>query len=131
MKLSIVIAALNDEKNLERCLSAIDALDRHGWELEVVVCDGGSRDRTTEVARNHGAVVVELGPGIISGHMRRDDVMAYLMRFWPPGPSGSHRTGRVCRSPWVSVYPPAPQGAFKKVSNSKARRPPFLQSIHP
>ncbi len=64
MKLSIVIAALNDEKNLTRCLTAINRLDRRGWDLEVVVCDGGSKDRTVEVAKSLGAHVIGLGPGI-------------------------------------------------------------------
>ena len=60
MKLSIVIPAYNEEKLLGRTLDCIraatDSIGECDWEL--VVCDNNSTDRTTEIARQHGATVV-------------------------------------------------------------------------
>lgn len=44
--LSVCIIARNEEKNIERCLSALSGL---GWEL--VVVDTGSSDRTREIVK--------------------------------------------------------------------------------
>lgn len=64
MKLSIVTLALNEEKNLPRCLGAVRRLDPKGWEIEHIVCDGGSKDRTVQLAEELGAKVVHAEPGI-------------------------------------------------------------------
>jgi rhamnosyltransferase len=46
---SIVILALNEEKNLPKCLAAVFK-QKVGFEYEVIVVDSGSEDRTKEVA---------------------------------------------------------------------------------
>ncbi|MGV3771622.1 MAG: glycosyltransferase family 2 protein [Verrucomicrobiales bacterium] len=52
MKITLGIIAFNEEKNLGRCLeSACEVAD------EILVLDSGSRDRTTDIARKHGARV--------------------------------------------------------------------------
>ena len=51
-RLSVCIIAQNEEENLPRVLESIA-----GVADEVVVVDGGSTDRTLEVAREHGAKV--------------------------------------------------------------------------
>jgi glycosyltransferase involved in cell wall biosynthesis len=51
--LSVVIITLDEEKNLERCLRSVS------WAEEIVVVDAGSSDRTVEIARRHGARVIE------------------------------------------------------------------------
>jgi len=54
VKLSVVIITYNEEKNLERCLSAIiDLAD------DIVVLDCYSTDRTEEIARRFGANFVQ------------------------------------------------------------------------
>jgi len=62
MLLSIVIPAYNEEKELPGCLAAVwEAAAACGLgpgELEVVVCDNNSSDRTAEVACQGGAAVV-------------------------------------------------------------------------
>ncbi len=62
MLVSIVIPAYNEERLLPRTLPAVDAaagaLRRLGWEIEVIVCDNQSTDRTAEIARAHGVRVV-------------------------------------------------------------------------
>ena len=58
MRLAIVVPTLNEEDALRRHLPAILAAAD-----EVVVSDGGSGDRTVEVAREMGARVVSGSPG--------------------------------------------------------------------
>ncbi len=53
MSVSVAIIALNEEQNLPRTLASI------AWADEIVVVDSGSTDRTGEIAKEHGARVVE------------------------------------------------------------------------
>lgn len=55
---SLVIPVLNGEKVLGRCLESVRALDYPRDRLEVIVADNGSTDRTVEIARSFGVVVV-------------------------------------------------------------------------
>jgi len=52
MKLSVVIAAKNEEKNIRACLEAVK------WADEVVIVDDRSTDRTVEICREYGARIV-------------------------------------------------------------------------
>jgi glycosyltransferase involved in cell wall biosynthesis len=56
---TVAIPVLNGERYLDEVLSAVRAqeLDR---ELELLVIDSGSTDRSLEIARSHGAVVHEI-----------------------------------------------------------------------
>ena len=62
MKISIVIPAFNEERLLGESLaqikSAAGAFTKIGWEVELIVCDNNSTDRTAEIARAAGAMVV-------------------------------------------------------------------------
>ena len=62
MKISVIVPAFNEERLLGRSLaeikSAAGAFARRGWEVELIVCDNNSTDRTAEIARNAGAQVV-------------------------------------------------------------------------
>ena len=51
-RVSVVIPARNEEATISRALLSVRDAD------EIVVVDGGSSDRTGEVARNHGARVM-------------------------------------------------------------------------
>jgi glycosyltransferase involved in cell wall biosynthesis len=59
-RLSVVIPALNEESNIPATLSAVpvDRLRRIGYDVELLVVDNGSSDRTAEVARENGARVL-------------------------------------------------------------------------
>lgn len=52
--LSLCMIVRDEEQNLGRCLASVA-----GGVDEIVVCDTGSVDRTKDIAREHGAVVVE------------------------------------------------------------------------
>ncbi len=53
MSISVVIATLNDEDKIEKCLSSVS------WADEKVVVDLNSTDRTREICQNLGAKVFE------------------------------------------------------------------------
>ena len=62
MKLiSIVIRTLNEEKHLPELLSSIheQKLD-DGLNLEVVIIDSGSTDRTLRIAEQHGCRITHI-----------------------------------------------------------------------
>ena len=62
MKISVVVPAFNEERllggSLARIKSAAGVFAGHGWDVELIVCDNNSTDRTAEIARNAGASVV-------------------------------------------------------------------------
>ncbi|HEU5432860.1 MAG TPA: glycosyltransferase, partial [Thermomicrobiales bacterium] len=51
--ISVIVIAQNEERNLGGLLGTL------GWADEIVLVDGGSRDRTIEIARSFGARVYE------------------------------------------------------------------------
>lgn len=57
---SVVIPTLNEEQGIGPTLQGIprEALGQAGYDLEIVVVDGNSRDRTREIAEGMGARVV-------------------------------------------------------------------------
>jgi glycosyltransferase involved in cell wall biosynthesis len=62
LKISIIVPAFNEERLLGESLaninSAAQVFTRRGWDLEIIVCDNNSTDRTAEIARSAGATVV-------------------------------------------------------------------------
>ena len=62
MKISVVIPAFNEEKLIAASLAAIrtamSGFTEKGWATELIVCDNNSTDRTSELARAAGAIVV-------------------------------------------------------------------------
>jgi glycosyltransferase involved in cell wall biosynthesis len=61
-KISVIVPAFNEERLLPATLRAIRAalaaLAARGWDSELIVCDNNSTDRTGEIARASGAMVV-------------------------------------------------------------------------
>lgn len=59
--ISVIIPALNEEMHLARC---IDSLRAEGFSEEIIVVDGGSIDRTKEIASGyHGVRLLESAKG--------------------------------------------------------------------
>jgi glycosyltransferase involved in cell wall biosynthesis len=71
---SVVIPCLNEEGNIEHCVRvALDVMEAHGLQGEVVVADNASDDRSAELASAAGARVVH--------EPRRGYGSAYLAGF--------------------------------------------------
>jgi glycosyltransferase involved in cell wall biosynthesis/exo-beta-1,3-glucanase (GH17 family) len=80
--LSVVVCAYNEERLLAECLDSLAALDYP--ELDVVVCDDGSTDRTLAIARRYPFRVLDLPHGGLSAarnagaRAARGEYVAYL-----------------------------------------------------
>lgn len=59
MKLSVVITAYNEEKNLPQCLTAVTHQSISKEEYEIVVVDNNSTDKTADIAKGFGARVIK------------------------------------------------------------------------
>ncbi|MFW5760961.1 MAG: glycosyltransferase family 2 protein, partial [Cyclobacteriaceae bacterium] len=59
MKVSLVIAVYNEEKNIEPLLHSINQAMSE-WDYEVVLVDDGSRDATVKEIKKHGNDRVKL-----------------------------------------------------------------------
>ncbi len=69
-RFTVVIPALDEELYLADCLRSLDEQDFDG-DVEVIVVDNNSTDRTAAIARSHGAVVVhEPRPGVCWARQR-------------------------------------------------------------
>jgi len=78
--ISIIIPTLDEEGSLPALL---DAIGQQWVDHEVIIVDGGSRDRTLEVARNGGARTFVSGSGrgvglAIGAEAARGDVLLFL-----------------------------------------------------
>lgn len=67
MLITIVMPCLNEERAIGRTIDEIpfDKLKEMGYEIELLVIDGGSSDRSVDLARSRGArvLVAERGYG--------------------------------------------------------------------
>src|ERR1700736_2341793 len=52
MTISVAVVAMDEEANIGRTLASV------GWADEIGLVDSGSKDRTCEIAREHGALVM-------------------------------------------------------------------------
>lgn len=57
--ISVIIPTLNEEKLLDRMLGQFTPELRSRYNLEIVISDGGSTDRTLEIARRYHCVLIE------------------------------------------------------------------------
>jgi glycosyltransferase involved in cell wall biosynthesis len=62
VKISIILPAFNEERlivdTLRQVRVAAEAFTHRGWETELIVCDNNSTDKTAELAKGEGALVV-------------------------------------------------------------------------
>jgi glycosyltransferase involved in cell wall biosynthesis len=64
--ISIIIPALNEENYINRCLKAIMKLNKGNMDLEIIVVDNGSTDKTIEISKSYGAKVLIKREGTIA-----------------------------------------------------------------
>lgn len=60
--ISSVIATYNSTRTIERCLRSIQAQRYPKHKIEIIVADGGSTDKTVEIAKRFGAKVITIDP---------------------------------------------------------------------
>lgn len=60
MKVSVILPTINEEEGIGPTIDAInkEAFEQQGWELEIIIVDGNSTDKTQEIARQKGAEVI-------------------------------------------------------------------------
>ena len=60
LKVSIVIPAINEERGIGKTIGSVNKeyFQDQNWELEILIIDGNSKDRTREIAESKGARVV-------------------------------------------------------------------------
>lgn len=59
MKISVVIPTYNEERYVERCLNSLVNQTLPRTDFELIVVDGGSTDRTVEIAEEYADIVLQ------------------------------------------------------------------------
>ena len=76
MKLSVVLAVFNEENNLGDCLKSVEDIAD-----EIIIVDGGSSDRTVEIAGSYEAKIIETdNPPIF--HINKQKALEYASYEW-------------------------------------------------
>ena len=60
MKVSVILPTINEEEGIGPTIDSIkkEVFNENNWELEIIIVDGDSTDKTQEIARNKGAKVI-------------------------------------------------------------------------
>jgi glycosyltransferase involved in cell wall biosynthesis len=60
LKVSIVIPAINEERGIGKTIDAVnkDYFNNHQWDLEFILVDGNSKDKTRDIAASKGVIVL-------------------------------------------------------------------------
>lgn len=60
LKVSIVIPAINEERGIGKTIDAINIeyFNKQHWDLEIIIVDGNSKDKTRDIAASKGAIVL-------------------------------------------------------------------------
>lgn len=84
--ISVVIATYNSEKTIEWCLTSIRQQEYPQSLMEIIIADGGSKDRTREIAKKYHAKVVIITSNkqdaeynrAIGVHQSKNEIIAIL-----------------------------------------------------
>lgn len=60
MKISVILPTLNEEQGIGQTIDDINTtyFKKKGWDLEIIIVDGDSTDKTREIAKRKGAKVI-------------------------------------------------------------------------
>jgi len=60
LKVSIVIPAINEERGIGKTIDAVNKeyFNSKQWDLEIIIVDGNSKDKTRDIAASKGAAVL-------------------------------------------------------------------------
>jgi len=60
LKISIILPTINEEKGIGPTIDSInkDYFKKNNWDLEIVIVDGDSKDKTQQIAEDKGAKVI-------------------------------------------------------------------------
>ena len=73
--ISVVVPTYNEEKNIESCLTALTKQSIPRNTYEIIIVDGNSKDKTTEIAAKYADMVIQqVSHGV--GGARNDGAMA-------------------------------------------------------
>jgi rSAM/selenodomain-associated transferase 2 len=102
VKLSVIIPALNEEANIAVAVERANALSPH----EVLIADGGSSDRTVEIARELPCRVINAPRGRArqqnaAAEAATGDVLLFLHADSWLAPEGAVQIERTLRSPGI------------------------------
>src|SRR5438094_4470046 len=103
--LTVVIPTLNEEKQIAAALEALP------WADEVIVADGGSSDRTAELARSHGAAVIEVRGESIG--LQRNAAIARARNEWVLALDADERVTEALREELVRVLATPAHEAYR------------------
>jgi len=59
---SVVVIGRNEGDRLRRCLASVVAMNKNGFDTEIIYVDSGSTDNSLEIANDFGAQVIALQP---------------------------------------------------------------------
>ena len=60
LTISVNVCTFNEEKNIEECIRCIEKNN----PIEIIIIDGGSTDKTIQIAKNLGAKVIKSKKGL-------------------------------------------------------------------
>src|SRR2546426_7285812 len=128
--LTVVIPTLNEEGQIGAALEALR------WADEVIVADGGSSDRTAELARGRGAAVIEVRGKSIGA--QRNAAIARARNEWVLALDADERVtdalceelGRVLAAPAHQAYRVRCENYFLGRERKRDRKSTRLNSSH-
>lgn len=59
-KISVIIPTINEEKGIGKTIDSInrDYFKKNKWDLEIIIVDGDSKDKTQKIAKSKGAKII-------------------------------------------------------------------------
>lgn len=83
-RISVVIPVYNAERSIGKCIESIENQDYPRERIEVIVVDDGSKDKSGDIAREHGVKVLRQensGPGV-ARNRGLDEASAEIIAFF-------------------------------------------------